>query len=187
MMNATAKRLVVLAIALVLLIGLGLVGCRAFRTLAEEPPIRVKKGTIEVEALAHGADWDDEGGGRWALKSGGANANLRYYVVLKAPGANCQAPTQARTAVITYSDGEAVRVLPAATKKTNVIFTPGNATHPRPELLEYRASNDDGSKFVERLELRDNGAPTTCTFTPGQFQHLCLCGAAGNCNIQQCQ
>lgn len=188
-MNATAKRMVVLAVTLVLLSVLGHVGCRAFKTtLADEPPIRVKKGTIEVEAFAGGADWDDEGAGKWALRSGGTNPSMRYYVVLKAAsGATCSAPAQARTAVITYSDGETVRVLPAATKKTNVIFTPRNATHPRRELLEYRALNDDGSKFVERLELVDTGGPTTCTFTSGQFQHLCLCGAAGGCNIPECQ
>jgi hypothetical protein len=192
-MDAKTKRLVGAAIGL---IAVGLIGYfiyLKFIATGDEPPIRVKKGTMEVEILAGAAEeWIDEGGGQWALKSAATNARTEYLVRLKASGYACtpepQPPSTTTMATVKYSDNNTLLVQHVGVP-TKLHFAPRNAQRDSTnyKLLEYTPEGDDSTRFVESIRFHDTGQPTTCTFTQGQFEQLCLCPDEAACQHPKCQ
>jgi hypothetical protein len=194
-MDAKTKRLVGAAIGL---IALGLIGYfiyQKFIAAGDEPPIRVKKGSMEVEILANGGEeWKDETGGKWGLQSAATNARTEYVVRLKASGFVCtpesqpEPPSTTAMATIEYSDSNRLLVQHVGLP-TKLHFLPRNAQRDsvNVKLLKYSAETDDDSRFVQSIRFQGTGQPTTCTFTQGQFELLCLCADTSDCQKPECQ
>jgi hypothetical protein len=69
------------------LIGVGIVavGALAYALLApasEEPPIRVKGGSLDIEICSGGTESWDDGGNHWKLKSSGTNGSGYNFTIL---------------------------------------------------------------------------------------------------------
>lgn len=119
--------------------GLLLYGAIKLLSTGDEPPIRVKKGSIEMELLAKagGVTWTENGNKKnWKL-SGGTRANDGYDVFVAADSTKCSNGGYARGVnwvEITYDDNYSVRVQSTG-KHTKVMSkAPNGSGNPPPDL-----------------------------------------------------
>ena len=165
-----------------LLIGTLLLGLLAqLGVLSEEPPIKVRGGSLDIEIVSEGSEFWEEDGDDWILKSGGVNisGNYKFSIAL---GSHCAASG----------------TVPAAIKKLYVSLGP--ADQPPVETVEL--SRHKKKLFKTKVKPRGNFRPVTnkpkivtndtdadvtvvvtpgvdapewrCTFPKGTFQELCI-------------
>jgi hypothetical protein len=162
-----------------LIAGLGLLGYLIYKatTAGEEPPIRVKKGSMTIEILAAGGEqWADEQAGNWGLQSDGENSGEQYKIEITTSGMTCQSPpATAKRVVLSYSDGQTA-TFKHTLKKTKLAFKYNrNILRPNPKILEYTAAGDE-SQYVTEIAVHTpmGGEPWRCSLDTGQFVGLCL-------------
>lgn len=152
-------------------------------SLSEEPPIRVKKGSMDIELLG-AAEWvpDTADPASW-IPSPGGNRNM-YHVKLFTYGSPCETPPPATAvwAKVTYGDGQHVRISAA-----------GNQTKLKPKdplvkLARTLLSHPGlGGRYVTKVELTGGSAPWQCSFAQDTFQQLCLCNTANCSGVPECR
>lgn len=156
------------------------VGFLIFSALAagDEPPIRVKGGSVGVEIAEW---WEPSGANGWDLISSGANGPEEYYFKIVQTGGTCTSatpPTVAKTVRIDHPNERFI--LQHAGHKTKLV-TLGRAAKQSPSVVHYEGAAED---FVTKIWVHDPGAgnPWTCDFTKkGQFKEACLCASAAQC------
>jgi hypothetical protein len=151
---------ILIVVVLMILVGGGLY--MVMSLLGDEPPIRVRNGSMDIELDS--GKWVGNGNG-WSPSAGkpsGAHAvEVRTPDASTCPAQNPQATWQVVS--MTFSDNVTILLTPSASSKTVVtpkseLANPGNA----PRLLRHGAP---GVGYISRIDLRGNGKPWTCTFT----------------------
>jgi len=136
-----------------------------FLTLAadDEPPIRVKTGSLELYLVSHEKHFQQDGSSQnWKI-SGGSRREDALQVVIAYAGATCSSgvATATQKLVITYSDDKAV-TLQSISKKmkihSDVDLTPDDPANAR--VLTYAPTPTAG--FIKSIAI-DN-RPAQCTF-----------------------
>jgi hypothetical protein len=147
------------------LLGGAVVWCLRLFRAGDEPPIRVKGGSLHIDATG-GATWKMQGtdGKKWKLDKGSKNSD-EYDVSIVASGSGCvnNAPRGKRV-TLTYSDGTTVEIK-AAGNNTMVAsserLTLGNGD----QRLTY-----SGTGYIRQVDVDSS----TCTFASGDFNHAWL-------------
>ena len=108
----------------------------------DEPPIRVKNGSLDLDLPKGSGTWEtDPDAKHWKIAGNKTKKSADFTVALfPAPGKSCPATTAtASSVVITYSDGATV-TLDIKNKATKVTATGDLSTSQNDELLTYTAS-----------------------------------------------
>ena len=167
------------------LIGLGIVAvgvlAYALLTTSEEPPIRVKKGSMHLDLLTSGQGWnqDSPDGKVWSPKGSGKNPSHKYTLMWSLDGTPCEnpLPTQANRVEVWYSDATNVEIKHQPSHKSQLIGSTTLSMTNDERRLTYGVGG-----YVARIRVTPGNF--SCTFTAGEFLGLCLCqGAAcpSNC------
>jgi hypothetical protein len=146
------------------------------RTLStgEEPPIRVRNGSLDIEVLDDIDSWMDQDsakpGRKWKLRLGKRRAGNRFRVIASLrqhTACKPHAPVVEATRIeITYSDGTEVSFTAAGSQTLIEVPTPGKRLTLAPHkcaasrCLEY----DPGSGYVRRVVTRGPGPQLDCCF-----------------------
>lgn len=132
---------------------------RLFRA-GDEPPIRVKGGSLHLD-LHKGGTWQRLGGsGKWRISTG-QRSREEYCVSISGSGKGCSVPC-GRRVKITYTDGARVDVVE--------IKAPGLNTMVESTRALTLASGGTrltlpGSGFISRIEVDGH----VCDFAQGEF------------------
>lgn len=165
---------VALATAAALGAALGYFGGKILRT-SDEPPIRVRGGSMHLELMCGGPEeWmPDTGAGTWFI-SDGLNPGGEYTIALDAQPGICQnVPAKARIVEVSYSNNETV-TLQHVGQRTKV-HGPAGVVKGAPRRLDYTENG-----FIQKLVFRGNGPPVECTFGAATaLRGVCLC--VGTC------
>lgn len=149
-------------------IGIVTVGILAYALLSEEPPIRVKGGSLDVEILASKTEKWEQDGTEWKLKSGGGNIFGKYNFKI-AIGSHCSPPPSSVKEVNIAMAQEDVQI------KTNWfktrIRTKGHFQQVSDKLLTY--SGSDAVTVTVKPGVGNNNQ-WQCVFPRDEFQELCL-------------
>ncbi len=178
MSSDEAKRLV--AVGLLAAFGAGLVvyAYLALTRTSDEPPIRVRGGSIDAEVAWY---WQDAGGGKWDLVSDGY-AGGAYFFKLVQSGGDCRGslPAQVTKLRLEHAGSASEDFTFQSNGSKTRVTTQGRAkpVASKSNLLSY--ANGD---FVNRLWAHDQGGgqPYQCTFERGEFKEACLCKTAAQC------
>jgi hypothetical protein len=137
-------------------------------TRSDEPPIKVRGGSLDVEILASGTEKWEPAGRDWNLKSGGSNisGNYNFKIVV---GGHCPAPPTSVKEVNISMAQEDIQIK-AHLFKTKV-KTRGNFQQVSDKLLTYPGSD---VLTVTVKPGAGNSNQWTCTFPRDEFQELCL-------------
>lgn len=162
------------------LIGLGIVavGVLAYQLLSqsEEPPIRVKKGTMHFDLLTRGPGWnqDDQVGMVWSPKGAGQNSAHRYTLKWSLNGTPCRdpLPMQANRVEVWYSDNAKVDIKHQPSHKSQLI---GSATLSKTN--DERSLKYGSNGYLAKVRVTPGNFE--CSFSAGEFLDLCLC--QGSC------
>jgi hypothetical protein len=149
---------------------------------SDEPPIFVKRGTIEIELLTTAnVSWQQ--GADWSHNGTSAQTDEYYLKLVTLAGFTCPTaldPTSRwKDVTVTYSDGQVVR-LKRAGNKTHV--KADRALQPAsPKKLVYVGAGD-ASQYISKLELKNGGNTWECSFPEKlQFDSVTLCSLPINC------
>jgi hypothetical protein len=144
---------------------------------SDEAPIRVKNGSLDMQIMSAGQEWQASGSsGNWTVRNGALSRDQYDVTVASRTGATC-GPSVTATGgdiVFTYqtdSGPKEIR-LQAASRKTTV--KPGNGvtmTLVNPQLLSYRPS---GTGYLKQIAVGSGANPAVlCSFTgPAQLDHV---------------
>jgi hypothetical protein len=162
---------ILIVVVLIALVGGGLFVVMSL--LGDEPPIRVRNGSMNIELDRE--HWVDNGNG-WSPSAGRPSGT--HAVEVRTAGADtCPAQDPKATwqvVSIMYSDKVRILLTPSASSNTVVtpkseLANPSNA----PRLLQHGAP---GAGYIEQIELRGGGKPWSCTFTDaGQLSVINIC------------
>ena len=158
------------------LIGLGIVavGVIAYQLLSqsEEPPIRVKRGSMYLDLLTSGLGWnqDDPAGKEWSPKGAGQNSAHRYNLKWSLNGTPCRdpLPTQANRVEVWYSDETKVDIKHLNTNKSQLSGSSTLSKTSDERRLKYGLNG-----YVAKVRVTPGNFE--CSFTAGEFEDLCLC------------
>ena len=141
------------------------VGTRA----GDEPPIRVRGGSIEIELLPLSAAQDKEyeedpqstePGKKWQIK-GAAREKNRFLVVITSANPNCPGVVKdANKVEVSYSDGQVVG-FQSPNQSTKITAHPNELNRPSRQRLTYAGAS---GAFISEIRLTGGGQPFTCTF-----------------------
>ena len=171
------------------LIGLGIVaaGVLAYQlltTTSEEPPIRVKKGSMDLDVVTTRAnsrkeDWkmDDAQGKAWSPTGSRENSHQLYQLTWDT-SATCPSafPTQARRVRVWHS-GTWVDIQ-HQTKRTKLNASGRLSKTTDPRRIRHEGLAGTGIDKVEVWPNPDGSDQWTCTFAPDKFKAICLCDGA---------
>jgi hypothetical protein len=167
----------------------GLVWLFYARFASDEPPIRVRGGSMNAEIVtAANARWRPGNNtpadrNNFYVESGGENDKEMYYVKLKRAGGECDSrpiPEAKRVEVDHHRD--AAFDVHHLNKKTRITTKGGVVLTTNPKVVDYRGI--DG-QYVDGLRLfpSQGGQPWECKFTAkGQFIEVCLCTSESACS-----
>lgn len=135
------------------------------RAFSEEPPIRVKGGSMEFRLLTDTMYWKPLGGMKWKV-SDGTRAKEYYQatIIVKSSG-KCVSQTKPGNVRVTYSDGTWVE-LKATGKQTRLKSSAPLELSDNDRVLTYVSK--DG--YVSRIEVDD----LDCQLEPGALDHMLL-------------
>ena len=164
------------------LIGVGIVavGALAYALLApasEEPPIRVKGGSLDIEICSNSASWDD-GGNEWKVNSSSNYSNEYKFEI--AVGNNCASSgpppdkvKEVHIAVGTTSvELRRHRSFPNFSKGKTKVKPKGEFERVNPARI--LANQNPGDVKITVKPGYGNEPHWSCTFPAGQFQDLWL-------------
>lgn len=153
-------------------------------TTSDEPPIRVRGGSIEAEIVKPGsAYWDHAVTGsdhQWKVLSNGENGAEEYFLKVIRNGGSCTGaqPEKAKTVKVTQpSQTFTVR----AVQKKTVVTTGAGVLKLSAARIKYAGL---ASHYVDSLWVQSpgSGAPWECQFRErDQFVELCLCKTKEAC------
>jgi hypothetical protein len=141
---------------------------KAFVATGDEPPIRVKNGSMELQLLtkAGSRKWDDPDGNprKWEVSGGSRGKDEFQVTIVVRNGATCSSQAvSGRTVEVEYSDGTRVE-LKATGKKTRLKSSKDLTRTDEERTLVYTASGHIQKITVDTF---------TCTFTgPDQLEHV---------------
>jgi hypothetical protein len=166
-MSTTKKVLIGLGI-----VALGVLAYQLLTTTSEEPPIRVKKGSMHLDLLTTGAGWnqDDSDGKEWSPKGSGQNSAHKYALTWSLNGTPCEGalPTEANRVEVWYSDSTKVDIKHQPSHKSKLT---GSATLSKTN--DERRLTYGLAGFVARVRVTPGNFD--CSFSAGEFLGLCLC------------
>ena len=163
-----------IVVVLIVLVGGGLYVVMSL--LGDEPPIRVRNGSMEIE-LGSGK-WVGNGNG-WSPSAGKPSGTYAVQVSTASAGTCPAQDPQATWQVvsITYSDKVRILLTPSGSSRTVVtpkseLENPVNA----PRLLRHGMQ---GVGYISQIDLRGGGNPWSCTFTAAnQLAVINVCPAS---------
>jgi hypothetical protein len=136
----------------------------------DEPPIRVRGGSIEIELLplssAQDKEYEEEPqstepGKKWQIK-GAARGNNRFLVVITSANPNCRGEVKDGNKVeVSYSDGQVVD-FETPSQRTKITGRPNRLNNPARQRLTYTGAS---GTFINEVRITGGGSPFTCTFT----------------------
>ena len=144
----------------------GIVGVLAARS--DEPPIKVRGGSLDVEIMASGAEEWKQAGNDWELKSGGTNTSGTYNFTIVV-GNHCSAPPTSVKEVNIAMAEEDIQIKPLNSKTK--IKTKGHFRKVSDKLITY--SGSDTVTVTVKPGVGTN-PQWQCTFPRDEFQELCL-------------
>jgi len=182
----TKRQLVTyLAVASILggIAGALICGLLAGGRASDEPPIRVRGGSLEAEIVSlDPVEWQEGQGAdakTWFLVSGGKNDKEEYVVKLLMSGGTCDRPVPglAKNVLIEFP---AQTFDVQHTGKKSRIKTKGGILRPFKNLIRFPGSQ---GHFVEKITFQPPSGPKTeCVFRENnQFVELCLCASSSAC------
>lgn len=176
-MSTTQKVLIALGI-----VAVGVLAYSLLTTTSEEPPIRVKKGSIILDLVSTGTEqWQQNPSDKTWFISDGENSNEEYGIGLKIEGnpSQCQnVPAKAKIVTVTFSSGVDFR-LQHQQKKTKV-NAPNGTVKKSPTRIEYPFQG-----YITKLDFQGGGPGGGCQFADEYgLKSLCLC--VGSCGTK-CQ
>jgi hypothetical protein len=148
---------------------------------ADEPPIRVRKGSIELQTCDTSA-WQDDGTD-WFPGGIGQNRLFVHFTSDTTDPEECQNGVLEGTGVnIRYSNGHVVRIR-AAGAKTRIVK--GDlAKHPsKNDVLLYTAQPNDSTYFIDQIQVTGGpGGTKRCEFTSATaLTKALICSRPGAC------
>jgi len=160
------------------LIGAGIVaaGAITFALLSEEPPIRVKGGSLDIEIYAGGTQSWASDGDDWKLKSNGANISGRYNFTINV-GNYCTSsgtpPPQVKelTIVVAANSARGVTIKPHLFKTR---IKPKGDFEIVPNNDKIVANPNSGTVTITVKPGYGTAPEWSCTFPDGTFQEACL-------------
>lgn len=171
------------------LIGLGIVavGVLAYSlltTTSEEPPIRVKKGSMNLDLVTTNANprkesWkkDDAQGRAWSPTGNRENSKELYQLTWDISAAcPTPVPTEAKRVRVWHTGGWVDIKHQTKRTKLNASGTLSVTTDAR--RIRYEGSAGTGVDKVEVWPNPNGSDQWTCTFAPDTFKGVCLCDGA---------
>jgi hypothetical protein len=173
---AEHPRAFLIAVALGILVGVGvIVLLRFLADTGDEPPIRVKNGSLELHLLSKYDEWDHAGSSNnWKVKANRYRSkdDLQLTVASR-PGATCTSGfvTAKTDMIITYHDDGANRdfdvTLKSNGKKISVSSPETGSNSADPSVLVY-----GGAGFIKAIVA---DSKSMCTFANAtQLDHLLI-------------
>jgi hypothetical protein len=162
------------------IVAVGVLAYKLLSTRSEEPPIRVKKGSMNLDLVTTGPGWnqDDAAGKEWSPKGSGQNPGHKYALMWSLNGTPCHEPlpTEANRVEVWYSDSANVDIKHQSTHTSKLM-----ASRTLSQTNDERRLTYGIAGFVERIRITPGNF--TCSFTAGEFEGLCLCHGScpGNC------
>ena len=159
------------------LIGVGIVavGILAYSLLSEEPPIRVKGGSLDIEIYSGGTESWGDAGNDWRLKSSGTNASGKYNFTIVV-GNYCTSsgtpPSIVKELTIELA-GRRVTIKPRGVVAKTMI-TPKGDFSSVPNNPKVVANPNSGAVKITVKPGYGTANEWSCTFPEGTFQELCL-------------
>jgi hypothetical protein len=173
----TTRQWVAIAAGVVIVAAVAFAAIKLLQT-GDEPPIRVKNGSMDI--LADGG-WSDTGSG-WSPRSGKSSGSYAVEVKTAQPSPCPAMDSKARWRVIMigYSTSKKVKIMfvPSASSKTEVGPT-RKLTDNASALLRHGMP---GVGYIDEVELSgrmDGGDQWTCSFTSAdQLKQINICPAS---------
>jgi hypothetical protein len=151
-------------------------------SVSDEPPIRVKGGSMYLElATSDGTVEWEAAGNSWNVKSNEKNWFHSYNFRITMSGGQCSSqtpPSEVRSARIEYPT-EDVKIGTKLNFKS-AADTNGNLRKESAKCLSLRTQDSVTKVSVKPWPM---GREWHCTFQPGQFKELCLYGK-NDCDSQ---
>jgi hypothetical protein len=147
-------------------------GCSRVQQLrtGDEPPIRVRNGSLEIELLQATKVFEEEPGSAepgkiWQIKDSERERN-RFLVVIASSNQQCLGVVGSGNKVdIVYSDGQAldIQAIGSGGNPRTKIKARGDALrNPTGQLLTHAGASGG---YISEVRVSGGGQPTTCTFT----------------------
>jgi Pyruvate/2-oxoacid:ferredoxin oxidoreductase gamma subunit len=149
-------------------VGIAAAGVLAYSVLSEEPPIRVKGGSLDVEIRASNTAKWEPAGNEWNLKSGGTNISGNYNFTIVV-GNHCSPPPTSVKEVNIAMAQEDIQIKSHFFKTK--MKTKGYFQQVSDRLLTYSGSD---TLTVTVKPGTGNNNQWQCTFPKDEFQELCL-------------
>jgi hypothetical protein len=167
--NNVRIRIVVVVAFLVALAGIGVV---LSAVQGDEPPIRVRNGSMDVELV--GGTWVDNGDA-WSPSNGAAGG--RYFVkVLGGTGFSCDSNVtigSGNVVSVSYSDGVTIRFTPASGRTG--VRPKSDLSRANPATLRHGSA---GAGHISEVRVVGPGTPLRCSFpTTGALSEIRICPA----------
>src|SRR5687767_12698477 len=141
----------------------------------DEPPIRVKGGSVEIELAWNTHQFDEEPnttepGKNWVVKDAKRQRN-RFLVVIVSNNSNCNGVVRRGNKVdLEYSDGQKIdfQIIggPDNTVRTKIKGQPNVLTKVSDQLLRYGVPNEPSptAEYISKVTVGGGGQPEPCTF-----------------------
>jgi hypothetical protein len=156
---AAAHPLTVAVLGLVVgLLGALMIGVLLSRT-GDEPPIRVKGGSIELELLEpdglFSRKWNEDGNTKKKWTLGGKRKDDAYQILVAYTGGACRhgGYTQGRIVKLHYSKNSGLVQVKAEDKRTKVDADADMARLPDSKVLVYPATEAGPSGYITKIEV----------------------------------
>jgi hypothetical protein len=159
----TTARWIAILVIIGALLGLGYCAARVLLQLGDEPPIRVRNGSMKLE-LDRG-EWKDNGDG-WS-PSAGKNSGGFTVKVESSPGYSCGPgqPVRGSEVLFSYSDSTEVKVSSPGSSGRTKVQPKDTLRKASLTLLEYGQAGDQG--YITAVEVKDGGTRWRCEFKDG--------------------
>jgi hypothetical protein len=151
------------AIGLGLLVGAGITFALVCLATGDEPPIRVRNGSVELEVLHKDRHWKEVGntGTKWKLSRGERLTDVYQLYLAPTDPADCGNVVSAEPKIIRYIvDDDAWIQVESKQNKTEVTSSARLTLSSDEKILRY-GTNDN---YIEIIRL-DNSSTDRCTFS----------------------